>query len=229
MLILTMMVTVISSNAQQNAKYCMTYEDFLADNWKTIESLVDGRTNQLCQMRFEDDQYKFKTGDKEADAVLKKQAFAVEYSGNLYINCRNLRCNDIPIDVNNYAQAFRYEGNKICVVAHWINGAAVMGSLAGTVVGALTPAPIAIPSLVGAAVIDVNYDKLCSYRCYILENNANAKGKTPITRITDEVMANILKDDSKLLDRYMAVKNKKNRQSAANILVTLKEKGLIKG
>ena len=54
----------------QNAKFCKSYSDFVANRWTPVESLTEGRTNQMCQVKFEDDQFKFKTGDKEADEIL---------------------------------------------------------------------------------------------------------------------------------------------------------------
>ena len=63
----------------QNAKFCKSYSDFVANRWTPVESLTEGRTNQMCQVKFEDDQFKFSTGDKEADEILKKEVLVVEY------------------------------------------------------------------------------------------------------------------------------------------------------
>ena len=191
----------------QNAKFCKSYSDFVANRWTPVESLTEGRTNQMCQVKFEDDQFKFKTGDKEADEILKKEVLVVEYMGHLYVNCRNLRCNDIVLDVTNYAQAYRYQGNKLCVVAHWINGGALLASVAGDVVSIASPLPVAVPAGVAADVIWFNMDKF---------NN-------------DEFVEKVLANDQALLKRYNAIEKKNARQSASNILPVLKEKGLIKG
>ena len=153
---------------------------------------------------------------------------SVEYGGHLYVNCRNLRCKEIPLDVNNYAQAYRYGENKLLVVAHWINGGAVLASLAGDIASIVAPDYIAIPSAVASTAIWINMDKLNSYRCYLLDSEANLKGKYAVTRIVDEEMAEILKDNPNLLKRYMAINKKKECQSAANILPVLMEAGLTK-
>ena len=42
-------------------------------------------------------------------------------------------------------------------------------------------------------------------------------------------MENLLSDDAPLFGKYMAVKSKHNRQSAANVLPILMEKGLVAG
>lgn len=213
----------------QNAKFCKSYSDFVANRWTPVESLTEGRTNQMCQVKFEDDQFKFKTGDKEADEILKKEVLVVEYMGHLYVNCRNLRCNDIVLDVTNYAQAYRYQGNKLCVVAHWINGGALLASVAGDVVFIASPLPVAVPAGIAADVIWFNMDKFNSYRCYYLDKDANDKGKTDVVRINDEFVEKVLANDQALLKRYNAIEKKNARQSASNILPVLKEKGLIKG
>ena len=59
------------------AKYCMSYSDFVNGNWKPVEELTQGRTKRACQLKSLDNHYYFRTGDKAADKVLKKQAFAV--------------------------------------------------------------------------------------------------------------------------------------------------------
>lgn len=214
--------------AQMNPTYCMTYDDFLDNRWMSIDSLVEGRTKRICQLKFEDDQYRLKTGDKEADAVLKRAVLVVEYGGHLYVNCRNLRHKDVPLDVSGYAQAYRFEGNKLVVVAHWVNGLALLAGIAGDVATVVSPLPVALPSAVASSAIWMSMDRLNSYRCYILDSEANGKGKTAVTRITDEVMQRILADDPALLERYMAVGNNRSRQSASNILPFLLEKNLIR-
>ena len=223
-----MICGTMSSLAQKMAKYCMTYDDFVANRWIPMDSLTAGKTKQMCQLTFNNDQYKFKTGNKECDNILKNNVLAVEYGGHLYVNCRNLRCNDIQLDVTNYAQAYRYDGNKICVVAHWITGGALLAAVAGDVTTIVSPLPVAVPSLVISEGLWLNMEKLNSYRCYLIEGGPNAKGKTAVKRITDEVMEKALADDPALLERYHALEKKKARQSASNILPILMEKGLIK-
>ncbi len=226
------MMLLVSTSAmaegQLDAKVYMTYEDFVAGNAVSLDSLVDGRSRQICQIREEDYQYRIKTGDKKADKILKKEALVVEYGGQLYVNCRYLRCNGSALEINNYTQAYRYDGNKLCVVAHWMNTGAVLAGMAADVTSVVAPLPVSIPSAVGTGVIVWNLDKLSSYRCYSLDSKANEKGKTPIVRMDDEFMGNVLKDSPELLERFNAQKTKRQRLSAANILPFLKEKGLIK-
>lgn len=86
----------------QVVKYCMSYSDFVAGNWKPVEELTGGRTKQACQMKTIDNQVRLRTGDKEADRILKKQVFAVMYGNELLVNCRNLRYNESCLDATGY-------------------------------------------------------------------------------------------------------------------------------
>ncbi len=219
--------TSAKAESQLDAKVYMTYEDFVAGRSVSLSSLVEGRTNQICQVRQEDYQFRIKTGDKKTDKILKNKALVVEYGGQLYVNCRHLRCNNIPLDVRNYTQALRYDGNKLCVVSHKFNDGAIAADLVSSFTAAVAPLPVAIPAAATSVAICWNMDKLSSYRCYCLDSECNVKGKTPIVFMDDAYMSQVLTDSPDLLSRYNALSKKRQRQSAANILPFLKEKGLV--
>lgn len=50
----------------QSVQYCMTYGDYKAGHWTAVDDLVGGRTEQMPQIKWDDTEYKIKTGDKEA-------------------------------------------------------------------------------------------------------------------------------------------------------------------
>ena len=212
------------------AKYCMSYADYVADNWKSVDELTEGCTNQVCQLKSDDHCVYFKTGDKACDEILKKQAFAVKYGNQLYVNSRNLRYNDIPLETSKYIQAVPYGDHKLCVMAYKTNtllALADIGCLASSIF--VSNNWVSLGLLGGSIGAGVANHALSDYTCYLIDSNANAKGKTPITRINDAFMENLLSDDASLLGKYMAVKNKHGRQSAANVLPILMEKGLVAG
>ena len=70
-------------------------------------------------------------------------------------------------------------------------------------------------------------DKLNSHRCYLIDADADEKGRYAVTRINDEFMEKLLANDAHLLNRYKAVSKKSERQSASNVLAILTEKGLV--
>ena len=57
--------------------------------------------------------------------------------------------------------------------------------------------------------------KLDSHRCYLIDTDADGKGRYPVTH------------DAHMLARYNAVSSKRERQSASNVLAVLSEKGLV--
>lgn len=210
------------------AKYCMSYEDFVAGNWKSVDELTAGRTQQVCQMKTGDHCVYFKTGDKESDQVLKKEAFAVMYGKQLFVNCRNLRYNDVGLETSKYVQAVRYGKNKLCIMSYRTDGLTALASLGTLVAGIVVDDKVLGLGLLGASIgCDIANNKLSDLACFLVDSGANEKGKTAITRINDDYMEKLLANDSKLLNRYKAVNTKHSRQSAANILPILMEKGLV--
>ena len=211
----------------QPAKYCMTYSDYKTHNWNTIESLVDGRSEMLPQIKMDETDYKVKSGDKATDRILKKEVFAISFGKNLYVNCRNLRCNDIILDTQQYVQAYPYAGNKLLIAVYHINDGAFLLGLGADVASVFTPIGPSIALHSASAALWLNRSKLNSYRCYLIDTDANEKGRYPVTRIDDDYMTNLLSDDAHMLARYNAVSSKRDRQSASNVLAVLTEKGLV--
>lgn len=208
-------------------KFCMSYADYVAGKWSTIESLTEGRSKQACQIKANDNEFKFKTGDKQADALLKKQAFAISYGGQLYVNCRNLRNNDIPLEKSGYAQAYKFDGNKLCVTVYHINNTALMASLGADVAWFFVDTPARIALSATSLGLAIASPLLNNYRCFVVDSNANEKGRYAVTRMNDEYMTKLLANDTAMLDKYNAVSKKIQRQSAANVLAILVEKNLV--
>ena len=226
--LLLMMVSCLPTMMMaQPAKYCMTYSDYKTHNWNTIESLVNGRSEMLPQIKMDETDYKVKSGDKETDRILKKEVFAISFGKNLYVNCRNLRCNDIILDTQQYVQAYPYAGNKLLIAVYHINDGAFLLGLGADVASVFTPIGPSIALKSASAALWLSRSKLNSYRCYLIDTDANEKGRYPVTRIDDDYMTNLLSDDAHMLARYNAVSSKRDRQSASNVLAVLTEKGLV--
>ena len=210
------------------AKYCMSYEDFVADNWKSLDELTAGRTKQVCQIKSGDHGvYYFKTGDKQSDKLLKKEAFAVMYGQQLFVNCRTLG-NNGALETSKYVQAVRYDKDKLCILAFKTDGVtavAAFGTAAAGLFAGNTAARLGFTS--SSIALGIANESLSNLKCYLVDGSVNEKSKTTVTRINDEFMAELLADNAPLLERYNAIKAKHNRQSAANILPILMEKGLV--
>jgi hypothetical protein len=227
-LVLMMMVSCLPTMMMaQPAKYCMTYSDYKAHNWNTIESLVNGRSEMIPQIKMDESDIKVKSGDKEVDRILKKEVFAITFGKQLYVNCRNLRCKDIILDTQNYVQAYPYAGNKLLIAVYHINNGAFLMGLGADVASVFTPIGPSIALRSTSTALWLSRKKLDSHRCYLIDTDANEKGRYPVTRIDDDFMAKLLANDAHLLARYNAVSSKKERQSASNVLAVLTEKGLV--
>jgi hypothetical protein len=227
-LIVMMMVSCLPVMMMaQPAKYCMTYSDYKTHNWNTIESLVNGRSEMIPQIKMDETDYKVKSGDKATDRILKKEVFAISFGKNLYVNCRNLRCKDIILDTQQYVQAYPYAGNKLLIAVYHINDGAFLLGLGADVASIFTPLGPSIALQTASTALWLNRSKLNSYRCYLIDTDANEKGRYPVTRIDDDYMTKLLSDDAHMLARYNAVSSKRDRQSASNVLAVLTEKGLV--
>ena len=227
-LVVMMMVSCLPTMMMaQPAKYCMTYSDYKAHNWNTIESLVNGRSEMIPQIKMDESDIKVKSGDKEVDRILKKEVFAITFGKQLYVNCRNLRCKDIILDTQNYVQAYPYAGNKLLIAVYHINNGAFLMGLGADVASVFTPLGPSIALRSTSTALWLSRKKLDSHRCYLIDTDANEKGRYPVTRIDDDFMAKLLANDAHLLARYNAVSSKKERQSASNVLAVLTEKGLV--
>ena len=210
------------------AKYCMTYADFVAGNWQSVNELTQGRSKQACRLKSNKKQFWFRTGDKASDKVLKKEAFAVMYGDQLYVNCRNLRVNGHSLDIKGYTQAVRYDNDKVCVMAYKNDDASMLLAFGLDVASCFVDnKAVRIGMHVGSAGFWIGNELLSHAVCYLVDSDANADGKIATTRMNDKFMENLLNDDTPLLEKYKAVKSKQNRQAASNVLPILMEKGLV--
>lgn len=210
------------------AKYCMSYSDFVAGNWKSVDELTQGRTKRVCQLKSNDKQCRFKTGVKEVDKMLKKQAFAVMYGDHLYVNCRNLRANGYTLDISGYTQAVRYDNDKVCVMAYKNHDASTFLAIGLDLASCFVDnKAVRLGMEAGAVGCWIGNYYLSHAVCYLVDSDADEKGRIATTRMNDKFMENLLSDDASLLERYMATNSKRNRQAAANVLPILMEKGLV--
>ena len=227
-LVLVLMCCLTLMANAQGAKYCMTYSDFVAGNWKPVDDLTKGQTKQACQMKIFNNCYSFKTGVKEADQTLKKDAFAVMYGDHLYVNCRNLRNDGVQLDVTGYTQAVRYGKDKVCVMAYKTHDASLLLGLGLSVAGIVVDnSAVSLGLEAAGTTCFIGNEFLSRTVCYLVDKGADADGKYEVTRINDKFMESLLNKDASLLEKYMAISSKRNRQSSANVLPILMEKGLV--
>ena len=226
--VLAMMAFLAMVSQAQVAKYCMSYSDFVSDNWKSVDELTQGHTKQACQLKHGDKYYYFRTGDKSADKMLKKEAFAVMYGDLLFVNCRNLRYKDCPLDVSSYSQAVRFGKDKVCVMAYKHDDASLLLGF-GLTIGSffVDNKWVSLGMDVAGTGFLIGGDFLGKTFCYLVDSNANEKGKYNTECMNDKYMEQLLNQDESLLEKYKAIHNKRSRQSSSNVIPILMEKGLI--
>lgn len=226
--VLALMVCLAMATQAQVAKYCMNYSDFVSGNWKSVDELTQGHSKQACQLKSSDKYYYFRTGDKSVDKMLKKEAFAVMFGDNLFVNCRNLRYKDSPLDVSSYSRAVLFDNNKLCVMAYKSDNASLIigtGLLLGSCF--VDNSWVSMGMDIAGTGCWIGNNFLSKTYCYLVDSNANGNGKYNTVCMNDKYMEELLNKDESLLEKYKAIHNKRSRQSSANVLPILMEKGLI--
>ena len=200
-------------------RYCNSFEDYQAGRWTDLQILYKIANSQKKQVWVGGNDFKFTTGDKSTDKILKKTAFVIEYGDTLYVNLRTLRHENRRFG-NGYAQGFSFDGDKIVFVSYRIDKEMTknmvfvgvsFGAIGGAIVGAIA-----------------RKNELKDRVCYLIDNGGD--GKTIDIRIIDDrLMRTLLFDDHRdAYLHYMSVSEKKERESAANVLPILLESGLAK-
>ena len=207
-----MLAVTLGVSAQ--GSYCKSYDDYVAGRWIQVNDLepVHKTTSQKVWLGGND--YKFKTGDKAMDKVMKKEAFIIRYQDTLYVNLRTLRYEKTFFG-NGYAKGLPFSGKKVMFVTHRIGKSAMNKRImSGVMFGAIGSAVSANSTM---------KDRVC----YLIDNNGNGK-TTDIKLIGDEMMEQLLSGNKKLLSTYKEPQKQKERESAENVLPLLKKMKLIK-
>lgn len=228
--LLVMMMCLAAAMAQAQVKVCMNYGDFKADHWKPYTDLIEGKEPDSCRIKYDGQQFTIKTGDKEVDNVIKKEVFLMSIDNQLFVNQRTLRDEDGGIlPVSNYLRALPYKGGKLCVVSYHVT----LGDLLDLVNIGLDIALLATGHTTWGTIflatdLLLTNDNLMEHHIlFLIDKAPNEKGKIIMTRLNDQFMEQLLRDDPVTFEQYYGRGKKGDRQSAANILPILVKKGLI--
>lgn len=225
---LAAILTICGNNitAQAQNKICMSFDDFKANNWKSIESI----TKDSCRLKYDGMEFTIKTDDKEANRVIKKEAFMMSLDRQLFINTRTLRDGDGNVlPVSNYARAIPFKGGKLCVVCYHVTLSDLLDMVnIGLDIGLLATGHTTWGTIFLATDLLLANDNLMqNHVLYLIDNGPNEKGKINMTRMNDQFMEKLLRDDPVTYQQYYGRSKKGERQSAANILPILVKKGYI--
>jgi len=224
------MMCLLWMTVQAQVKACMNYDDFKADKWKPYTDLIEGKEPDSCRVKYDGTNFTFKTSDKEVNKVIKHDVFLMSVDGQLFANQHMLRDeNGNILPVNNYLRALPYKGGKLCVVSYKVTLGDVLDLVnIGLDVALLATGHTTLGTIFLTTDLLLTNDKLMEHHIlYLIDKEPNAKGKIVMTRMNDQFMENLLRDDPVTFEQYYGRNKKGNRQSAANILPILVKKGLI--
>ena len=228
---LSALLLFITLTIQAQTKVCMSYNDFVNNHWKSYESLTGDKKPDSCRIKYDGMEFSIKTDDKEVNQIIKKDVFIMSVDGQLFINSRML-CDDdgAVLPISQYTRALPYKDGKLCVICYKVTLGDVLDLVnLGLDIGLLATGHYTSGSLFLAADLLLTNDDLMEHHVlYLLDKAPNEKGKILMTRINDNFMEKLLRNDPVTYEQYYGRGTKGDRQSAANILPILVKKGLIK-
>ena len=228
--IVMMVLVLVSLTSQAQTKFCKSYADYKAGQWKPYEELIPGKEPDSIRIKYDGQDFTLKTSDKEVNKVIKHDVFMMQIDKQLFINQRPLRDEDGGIlPVNNFLRALPYQGDKLLVVSYKVTMGDVLDLVnIGLDIALLATGHTTWGSIFLATDLLLTNDDLMEHHVlYLVDKEPNAKGKYIMTRLNDEFMEKLLRDDPVTFEQYFGRKKKGDRQSASNILPILVKKGLI--
>lgn len=229
-LLLLAMCFMALTTAQAQVKVCMSYDDFKANKWKAYEDLIPGKEPDSVRVKYDGTEFSIKTSDKEVNEIIKKNVFIMSVDNQLFINQRTLRDeNGGVLPVSKYLRAIPCKDGNLCVVSYHVTMGDVLDLVnVGLDIGLLATGHTTWGTIFLATdLLLTNDDLMEKHVLYLLDKGPNAKGKILMTRIGDQYMEKLLRNDPVTFEQYYGRNKKGNRQSAANILPILVQKGII--
>lgn len=195
------------------ARYCTTYADFKAGNWKQLQDVEMKANSTSRRFWVGGNDFRIDSEDKETAKLLKKDALFVVMGDLLYVNCRKLRGNKAKL-VRGYARGYRYDGDKVCFLNEDqgnIQRSTFLGAQFGLIGGL-------------AAASSMSED-LKFHLCYVLKDDGKNATSLTAKDIENLIISRTDRDD--LWNWYSALP-KMEKTRAENILVVLEELDLLR-
>lgn len=220
----------LSLTAQSQTMFCKSYAEYKAGQWKPYEDLIPGKEPDSLRLKYDGQNYTLKTSDKEVNKVIKQDVFMMQIDKQLFINQRPLRDeNGGILPVSGYLRALPYKDNKLLVVSYHVTLGDVLDLVnIGLDIALLASGHTTWGSIFLATDLLLTNDGLMQHHIlFLIDKEPDAKGRYIMTRLNDQFMEKLLRDDPVTYEQYYGRHKKGDRQSAANILPILVKKGLI--
>lgn len=238
-LLLLCMLLLTAIDALSQCKYCNSYEDFVNDKWQPLDTLYSKKHGKGYVFLWGVGGYKLTTGDKAADATVKK-SFAVMQGNNLFVNGHRLKCGKQSMG-KGFCKAARINRYNIIftsnIVPADINSSQLAGGMAATLGmmagqgGAIGGAVAGLAGgIIGGTMGGMQaVTSLKNPVCHIIAPSADDEKQTAIIPIDDHLMDKLLlsRNLTELHNEYYAEKDKELRRQAARVIPILKKAGII--
>ncbi|MBR7043147.1 MAG: hypothetical protein IKI18_03050 [Prevotella sp.] len=187
-------------------KYCLTFTDFVNDQWNSIDSLSLKTRSKGQMILAGGGDYQFEVpSDKQLEKLLKKQVLVVCIDDTYYVNLRKLKHKGAKFGVG-FTIAYKTTDNKLVFNEKYI----AFGVPASPV------------GLIGGAIAEVRDEKLEDKVCYLIKSD---EGK--VVCIDKDILPDLLVNHNDLLKIYSQVEGTKNKRNAAIVFPLLVKAGII--
>ena len=203
-----------NSMSAQSA-YCNSYEDFLKDNWIPLDTVNKEGPDNSQLWWWGGNSYKFSTGDKATDKILKKEAFMVKQNDTLYVNCRDLVFSDVRFG-NGYAPTKKIGKSSLLFVNKRDIGKAQAVYGGGMAFGAI-----------GGAIMGAANSQAAQLVCYVISSGKNNNGVIYARVLNDEMMDLLLSGHEDVKNEFYSEKNKRKRLWVSYVLPILEKAGIL--
>lgn len=208
----TNILTNDSVVATGQARYCLTYNDYLADRWTDAGEVEMHKIfPDKSFLGSDNDGFSFVSIDEKISKILKKKALFVLYGDSLYVNCRQLKSDDFRSQ-SVFVCAYKYNGTQICFTA------------CPSKEGGIAAATFMFGVIGGLAYAANQKNKHFEY-CYIFSGNNLYPKRVTIDYI--EQIFNAFDEQQELRDRWNMIKKDRDKTSAPVVLYIFQQLGLL--
>ncbi len=85
-----MVLVLVSLTSQAQTKFCKSYADYKAGQWKPYEELIPGKEPDSIRVKYDGQDFTLKTSDKEVNKAIKHDVFMMQIDKQLFIT--SVRC-----------------------------------------------------------------------------------------------------------------------------------------
>lgn len=205
--------------AKGQCKFCRSYEDFINGNWEKIDTVFCKKRSKNQQFWWGGNDFTLTTGNKDLDKTLKNEAFIVMQSDTAYLNCRNVKHDNVFLG-KGFTRVKRFNNNGLLFANQFVDKKSQQDIRSAGFVGG------AIGALSAASAYK---DKLV---CYIISSGADEKGYINTRMVDDQTIEEMFEKDiikeGSLYIEYLSEGKKVKRMNPSHVIPILEKAGLIK-